>query len=164
MCSVRIGKYFFDFFMCGWSKCFRITFCLEKLKKSRKTTSLIWVGKTNSINRMARWFSIFCCSPHAVTGFIGLTLLTIQTILPTLFEVNPLNLSKFITLISSRKQNFLSFVYLIRDWDIVDWSILMLRYLQGNPGLRNVHGILGSGIMTLFLVHAFLGLQLGLSY
>ncbi|GAA0142410.1 hypothetical protein Leryth_022990 [Lithospermum erythrorhizon] len=59
-------------------------------------------------------------SPHAVTGFIGLALLTIQTLLPTLFE--------------------------------------------GNPGLRNVHGILGSGIMTLFLVHAALGLQLGLSY
>lgn len=59
-------------------------------------------------------------SPHAVTGLIGLTLLTIQTALPSLFE--------------------------------------------GNPGLRNVHGILGSGIMTLFLVHAALGLQLGLSY
>ncbi|KZV26182.1 hypothetical protein F511_06349 [Dorcoceras hygrometricum] len=59
-------------------------------------------------------------SPHAVTGFIGLTLLTVQTILPALFEEN--------------------------------------------PGLRNVHGILGSGIMTLFLVHAALGLQLGLSY
>lgn len=59
-------------------------------------------------------------SPHAVTGFIGLALLTIQTILPALFE--------------------------------------------GNPRLRNVHGILGSGIMTLFLVHAALGLQLGLSY
>ncbi|KAL3825864.1 hypothetical protein ACJIZ3_021893 [Penstemon smallii] len=59
-------------------------------------------------------------SPHAVTGFIGLALLTIQTILPSLFE--------------------------------------------GNPGLRNVHGILGSSIMTLFLVHAALGLQLGLSY
>lgn len=59
-------------------------------------------------------------SPHAVTGFIGLALLTIQTILPALFE--------------------------------------------GNPGLRNVHGILGSGIMALFLIHAALGLQLGLSY
>ncbi|XP_051132206.1 uncharacterized protein LOC127252180 [Andrographis paniculata] len=59
-------------------------------------------------------------SPHAVTGFIGLALLTIQTVLPSLFE--------------------------------------------DNPGLRNVHGILGSGIMTLFLVHAALGLQLGLSY
>ncbi|KAJ4979168.1 hypothetical protein NE237_009948 [Protea cynaroides] len=59
-------------------------------------------------------------SPHAVTGIVGLTLLTIQTILPALFE--------------------------------------------GNPGLRNVHGILGSGIMTLFLIHATLGLQLGLSF
>ncbi|XP_031267664.1 uncharacterized protein LOC116126092 [Pistacia vera] len=59
-------------------------------------------------------------SPHAVTGFIGLALLTIQTFLPSLFE--------------------------------------------GNPGLRNVHGILGSGIMTLFLIHAAFGLQLGLSY
>ncbi|KAK7345506.1 hypothetical protein VNO77_16110 [Canavalia gladiata] len=59
-------------------------------------------------------------SPHAVTGVIGLALLTIQTILPSLFE--------------------------------------------GNPGLRNVHGVLGSGIMTLFLIHAALGLQLGLSY
>lgn len=59
-------------------------------------------------------------SPHAVTGFIGLALLSIQTLLPALFE--------------------------------------------GNPGLRNVHGILGSGIMTLFLVHAAFGLQLGLSY
>ncbi|KAK9158593.1 hypothetical protein Scep_005167 [Stephania cephalantha] len=59
-------------------------------------------------------------SPHAVTGFIGLALLAIQTILPALFE--------------------------------------------GNPGLRNVHGILGSGIMTLFVIHAALGLQLGLSY
>lgn len=35
---------------------------------------------------------------------------------------------------------------------------------EGNSGLRNVHGILGSGIMALFLVHAALGLQLGLSY
>ncbi|KAJ0967296.1 hypothetical protein J5N97_024213 [Dioscorea zingiberensis] len=56
-------------------------------------------------------------SPHAVTGLIGLSLLTIQTILPALFEEN--------------------------------------------PGLRTVHGLLGSSIMTLFLIHAALGLQLG---
>ncbi|KAG7573879.1 hypothetical protein ISN44_As09g021200 [Arabidopsis suecica] len=59
-------------------------------------------------------------SPHAVTGLIGLGLLTIQTILPSLFKEK--------------------------------------------PELRNVHGILGSGIMALFLVHAAFGLQLGLSY
>ncbi|KAK9920994.1 hypothetical protein M0R45_029526 [Rubus argutus] len=59
-------------------------------------------------------------SSHAVTGFIGLGLLTIQTILPSLFE--------------------------------------------GNPNLRSVHGVLGTGIMTLFVVHAALGLQLGLSF
>ncbi|CAA7042130.1 unnamed protein product [Microthlaspi erraticum] len=59
-------------------------------------------------------------SPHAVSGFIGLALLTIQTVLPSLFK--------------------------------------------DKPELRSVHGILGSGIMTLFVVHAALGLQLGLSY
>ncbi|XP_004304466.1 PREDICTED: uncharacterized protein LOC101298630 [Fragaria vesca subsp. vesca] len=59
-------------------------------------------------------------SSHAVTGFIGLGLLTIQTILPSLFE--------------------------------------------GNPNLRSVHGVLGTGIMTLFVVHFALGLQLGLSF
>ncbi|XP_021802134.1 uncharacterized protein LOC110746233 [Prunus avium] len=59
-------------------------------------------------------------SSHAVTGLIGLGLLTIQTILPALFE--------------------------------------------GKPQLRTVHGVLGTGIMTLFVVHAALGLQLGLSY
>ncbi|KAG7573881.1 hypothetical protein ISN44_As09g021220 [Arabidopsis suecica] len=63
-------------------------------------------------------FELKC--PHAVTGLIGLGLLTIQTILPSLFKEK--------------------------------------------PELRNVHGILGSGIMALFLVHAAFGLQLGLSY
>ncbi|XP_060201468.1 uncharacterized protein LOC132630002 [Lycium barbarum] len=78
------------------------------------------LGATGGITSLLTSDKPILESPHAVTGFIGLTLLTIQTILPTLFE--------------------------------------------GNPGLRNVHGILGSGIMTLFLVHAAFGLQLGLSY
>ncbi|XP_016462323.1 uncharacterized protein LOC107785512 [Nicotiana tabacum] len=78
------------------------------------------LGATGGITSLLTSDKPILESPHAVTGFIGLTLLTIQTILPALFE--------------------------------------------GNPGLRNVHGILGSGIMTLFLVHAALGLQLGLSY
>ncbi|KAJ8466517.1 hypothetical protein OPV22_029069 [Ensete ventricosum] len=59
-------------------------------------------------------------SPHAVTAFIGLALLTIQSLLPTLFEEN--------------------------------------------PGMRTVHGLLGSSIMTIFVLHAALGLQLGLSF
>ncbi|XP_075500374.1 uncharacterized protein LOC142538962 [Primulina tabacum] len=78
------------------------------------------LGATGGITSLLTSDKSIFESPHAVTGFIGLTLLTVQTILPVLFE--------------------------------------------GNQGLRNVHGILGSGIMTLFLVHAALGLQLGLSY
>lgn len=78
------------------------------------------LGATGGITSLLTSDKSIFESPHAVTGFIGLTLLTVQTILPALFE--------------------------------------------GNLGLRNVHGILGSGIMTLFLVHAALGLQLGLSY
>ncbi|KAK7392443.1 hypothetical protein VNO78_20882 [Psophocarpus tetragonolobus] len=78
------------------------------------------LGATGGITALLTSDKSIFESPHAVTGVFGLTLLTIQTILPTLFE--------------------------------------------GNPGLRNVHGILGSGIMTLFLVHFALGLQLGFSY
>lgn len=78
------------------------------------------LGATGGITSLLTSDKPIFGSPHAVTGFLGLALLTIQTILPALFE--------------------------------------------GNPGLRNVHGILGSGIMTLFLIHAALGLQLGLSY
>ncbi|KAJ3681913.1 hypothetical protein LUZ60_014486 [Juncus effusus] len=59
-------------------------------------------------------------SPHAVTGVIGLALLTVQSLLPTLFAKN--------------------------------------------PNLRSVHGLLGGSIMTLFLIHAAFGLQLGLSF
>nr|GMD44524.1 Di-heme cytochrome, transmembrane [Ipomoea batatas] len=78
------------------------------------------LGATGGITSLLTSDKPILESPHAVTGLIGLSLLTIQTLLPALFE--------------------------------------------GNPGLRNVHGILGSGIMTLFLVHFALGLQLGLSY
>ncbi|KAB1201473.1 hypothetical protein CJ030_MR0G003375 [Morella rubra] len=35
---------------------------------------------------------------------------------------------------------------------------------ENNPELRNVHGILGGGIMSLFLIHAALGLRLGFSF
>lgn len=100
------------------------------------------------------WFSFsqcFSCSPHAVTGFIGLTLLTIQSILPTLFEVH---------LFTESSQEF---CISISCFPCV-YNKYVLWFLQGNASLRNIHGILGSGIMTLFLVHAALGLQLGLSY
>ncbi|XP_068317086.1 uncharacterized protein [Pyrus communis] len=59
-------------------------------------------------------------SPYAVTGLIGLNLVTIQTILPALFE--------------------------------------------GKSELKTVHEVFGIGTMTLFVVLAALGLQLGLSY
>lgn len=53
------------------------------------------------------------------------------------------------------------------QFSLLPFSPLTFNYLndmQENPGLRSVHGILGSGIMTLFLVHFALGLQLGFSY
>ncbi|KAK4343046.1 hypothetical protein RND71_038862 [Anisodus tanguticus] len=77
------------------------------------------LGATGGITSLLTSDKPILESPHAVTGFIGLTLLTIQTILPTLFE--------------------------------------------GNPGLRNVHGILGSGIMTLSCLHAMLLLTIKIS-
>ncbi|XP_057871332.1 uncharacterized protein LOC131077797 isoform X2 [Cryptomeria japonica] len=78
------------------------------------------LGATGGITSLLTSDKSILESPHAITGLIGLSLLTIQTILPALFE--------------------------------------------GNPNLRNVHGFLGSGIMTLFLIHSVLGLQLGLSF
>jgi hypothetical protein len=36
-------------------------------------------------------------------------------------------------------------------------------FFQDDPNARGFHAYLGSGIMALFLVHAALGLQLGLS-
>ncbi|RAL51649.1 hypothetical protein DM860_010367 [Cuscuta australis] len=78
------------------------------------------LGATGGITSLLTSDKPILESPHAVTAFVGLSLLSIEAALPSLF--------------------------------------------QGNPGLRSVHGILGSGIMALFLVHAALGLQLGLSY
>ncbi|ERN12856.1 hypothetical protein AMTRI_Chr07g78700 [Amborella trichopoda] len=78
------------------------------------------VGATGGITSLLTSDKPIFESPHAVTGLLGLTLLTVQTILATSFE--------------------------------------------GNPGLRSVHGVLGTGIMGLFLVHAIFGLQLALSY
>eukprot|EP00252_Welwitschia_mirabilis_P021492 TRINITY_DN5528_c0_g1_i1.p1 TRINITY_DN5528_c0_g1~~TRINITY_DN5528_c0_g1_i1.p1 ORF type:complete len:270 (-),score=45.88 TRINITY_DN5528_c0_g1_i1:281-1090(-) len=78
------------------------------------------LGATGGITSLLTSDKPILESPHAVTGIIGLALLTLQTAMTTLFE--------------------------------------------GNPGLRTAHGFLGSGIMGLFLIHAILGLQLGLSY
>lgn len=112
------------------------------------------------------FLSSFACSPHAVTGSIGLALLTIQTILPMLFEVKekcytmPLSNAEWNNTYFKKNERNLS----ISVSMLIIFGIGLLTSMQGNPGIRNVHGILGSGIMTLFLVHAALGLQLGLSY
>lgn len=42
--------------------------------------------------------------------------------------------------------------------------LIVYRFSQANPDLRNVHAIFGTSIMALFLVHAVFGLQLGLSF
>lgn len=80
------------------------------------------LGATGGITSLVTSNKPILESPHAVTAFIGLGLLSLQALLPTLFDEG------------------------------------------ANSGLRNVHAILGSGIMALFLIHAALGLQLGLSY
>ncbi|CAL0299519.1 unnamed protein product [Lupinus luteus] len=71
---------------------------------------------------------------------------------------------------------FEPFVEIVKSFDLPGWLVhwghpgnmavvlFAIWVAMGNPGVRNVHGILGSGIMMLFLVHAALGLQLGLSY
>ncbi|KAH7433757.1 hypothetical protein KP509_07G084600 [Ceratopteris richardii] len=41
---------------------------------------------------------------------------------------------------------------------------VLTGFFENNPSLRNVHAVLGSGIMFLFLVHFAFGLQLGFSY
>ncbi|MCL7021821.1 hypothetical protein MKW94_003962 [Papaver nudicaule] len=80
------------------------------------------LGATGGITSLVTSNKPILESPHAVTAFIGLGLLSLQALLPTLFDEG------------------------------------------ANSGLRNVHAVLGSGIMALFLIHAALGLQLGLSY
>ncbi|KAI3944659.1 hypothetical protein MKW98_021117 [Papaver atlanticum] len=80
------------------------------------------LGATGGITSLVTSNKPILESPHAVTAFIGLGLLSLQALLPSLFDEG------------------------------------------ANSGLRNVHAILGSGIMALFLIHAALGLQLGLSY
>ncbi|CAN6723610.1 unnamed protein product [Malus baccata var. baccata] len=46
----------------------------------------------------------------------------------------------------------------------IRFILLFIEQLGGKPELRTIHGVFGTGIMTLFVVHAALGLQLGLSY
>lgn len=97
--------------------------------------------------------TVLCGSPHAVTGFLGLALLSVQTAVSTQFQVS------FSTSILS--QNHLQAYSSALPLPI--WSLTEHQLLQANPDLRNVHAILGTGIMALFLLHAVFGLQLGLS-
>ncbi|XP_050241908.1 protein PTST homolog 3, chloroplastic-like [Quercus robur] len=89
-------------------------------------------------------------SPHAVTGLTGLALLTLQATLPALFEV--------IMIFEDLNSIVFFFLYLFPVLSI-SFSFFFFFFFFFFFTL-----ILGSGIMTLFLVHAALGFQLGLSF